>query len=226
MCYICKKGTKGKVHHISCYHVDSIPNEERIRFHSFQEAQLSGREFCKCCSKMYRAMITEKGWLDAFCSENRLRYSYNCSDNSLEIKSRFDQWKLIVKGHSGTVYLYHRSIFGFRKDRKNLIPGYHEQKVWGRSVQKCVEYIAGHDNYRWDLKYAPKAVTAGEEIPVSDAEQEALSAWKEEKIRRIQSVMDLVDQAEAKLPAKKSKGRHKWEKNYVPDRRRAARKTA
>lgn len=218
MIYISGKKSDRKVHRIGCFHLDRISNENRRRFQSYQEIQTSGHQFCKCCSLIYREMRREKNQMNGFCRDNRLSYSYNESDDTVEVRSRFDRWKITAIGYDEKFYLYHKSVLGFRND-KSPLPGYHYQKVWRKSLRECIDYIVQHDNYRWDIKYAPKEVSSGKEIPLSEAELEAFAVWKEEKIRKIQSIIELVEQAECRPLEKSPKGRHKWERCYVPNRK-------
>ena len=146
MCYICGKSDNKIAHSRDCRYVKLIPEKNRKYFGNRRSAREAGYGYCKCCAYIMQYVRKEKKALDDYSQATGLTYSFNRQDGSLDIKSRSDEWKIVVRGKDETIRLYHKNQLDLGEE--SGIPGYHMQKVLKGTVLGYLDYIVKHDVFR------------------------------------------------------------------------------
>lgn len=113
-----KNGFPNKVAHtIACGNITKILPGNRIHFQSFEDAKAYGCVFCKSCSRIYRQLKRED--IRNYSEKHDLEYKYNLKDDSIDIKSVYDQWKLAVE-EKYKIMLYHKDTYTRRNIKERL----------------------------------------------------------------------------------------------------------
>ena len=146
MCYICGKSGNRIAHSYDCRYVKLIPEKNRTYYGNRRSAREAGFGYCKYCSRIMQYVRKEKTALDDYCQATGLTYSFNRLDGSLDIKSRSDEWKIVVRHKDDTIRLYHKNQLDLGEE--SVIPGYHSQRIRRGTVLGYLDYIVKHDIFR------------------------------------------------------------------------------
>ncbi len=146
MCYVCGKSRRKIVHTPECRYVKLIPEKNKKHFRTLKDASVAGYTQCKYCSYIMGYLRNEKDQVDHYCKANGLYYSYNETEDTLDIISKSGKWKIIVNGQKHFIWLYHEN----RKITHSggLVPGYHSQNTRSSTIMGYMQYIVKHDRYR------------------------------------------------------------------------------
>ena len=148
MFYSCSKTSK-IIHNPRCGHLIHIPRENQFFFGTdeiLESALRDGYGFCMDCSFLGRKLKKERLIIDRICEKNQIHYWFNRKDGTLDIVSRYDVWKIIVRGDNNTIALYHKNT---RPYGTSDVPGYHRQKAHSTSLNRFFRSIVVHDEYRF-----------------------------------------------------------------------------
>lgn len=146
MCYVCGKSRNKIVHAQGCRYVKMMPEVNRRYFNTLKEASEEGYVQCKYCAHIKKYLNREEKELEEYCRPNGVYYFFNPTDGSIDVISHSGKWKIMVNGQKHFIWLYHKNNHGV--NNRNLVPGYHSQKIRSSSLMGYMTYIVKHDQFR------------------------------------------------------------------------------
>lgn len=120
--------------------------ENRVYFHSRQEALNYGYNFCLYCSPLMKCYRKERRALDEFCDKHDMEMKVNYNNETLDVICPESKWKIMYSSELKTLVLYHKNTVQ-SAEQGYPFTGYHDQKVRKESIMPILKYIFRHDQY-------------------------------------------------------------------------------
>ena len=184
--------TKKKVLHLkSCYHTRAIKEENIATVSSVAESRRMGIKatMCNCCSALRKDYSKNRSEILNFAYSNGM--CCNMDKGFVHIDSVFAKWVIIPQSNGYSYELHHQSTY--KSIPNNSLPGYHYQRIGGKSIKELLEYITKHDKYK---KINPVTLKP-EKSPPRKGTRRWMSRQrrikKQERKQQIRNVLDLID---------------------------------
>lgn len=143
--YVYSKNSRILHTNLCCFAKRIHPENARY-FHSLGEARAMKLCGCRMCSLIAVRARKEKKELTECAKKYNISYHFCPEDNTIEVKTTLEKWKIMYLGRNKVLKLFHQSELSY--EGGGMLPGYHEQNMNSKTLLGFFEYIGKHNAHR------------------------------------------------------------------------------
>ena len=153
-----------------------------------EEGYRHGARICKHCNVLKHKFLREKEEIQKISQEKGIKCELK-NDYTLTIVTSKSKWIVINGKTSGFMQLFHKNTK--EKTATGLFQGYHDQKVFNKSILYYLTYVKEHDVFRKQnpIEHTPKQYTKA----YKKYEKRKKNKQRRKSIGRVYGLLNLIN---------------------------------